>query len=153
MFLLLLKGVGLISHQVPIKFPSITRKYAFGFIKFPKNSHQIALVLINNPSKSFVLIKFSSNPFCSHQVLIKILLFPQLPINFLLFPTQPYINPHKALNFVRDLGRVLNGAPQFLGRPGRGATVTGRRLSGAAEQKVGISCLPGFVEDRGQICF
>ncbi len=32
-----------------------------------------------------------------------------------------------------------------------GATVAGRRVPGAAEQKGGIFCLPGFVEDRGQI--
>jgi hypothetical protein len=31
--------------------------------------------------------------------------------------------------------------------------VAGRRLSGTAEQKVGIFCLPGVVEDSGQICF
>jgi hypothetical protein len=73
-------GRGLDFHEVPKQFPSITHQYAFGFIKFSNNSHQIALVPINNPSKSFVLIKFSSNPFCSHQVLIKILLFPQLPL-------------------------------------------------------------------------
>jgi hypothetical protein len=105
---------------------------------------------------------------CSHQVLIKSLLFvssshqnPFVPttshqLHFVpstSFCSQPYINPHKALNFVRDLGRVLNGASQFLGRPGREARVTGRRLPGAAEQKVGILCLPGFVENRGQICF
>jgi hypothetical protein len=64
-------------------------------------------------------------------------LFPTQPN-----PTQPNINPHKALNFVRDLGRVLNGGPQFLGRPGREATVTGRRLFGAAEQKVSRDFVP-----------
>jgi len=31
--------------------------------------------------------------------------------------------------------------------------VAGRRLPGAAEQKGEIFCLPGLVEDRGQICF
>ncbi len=62
-FFIILKGWGLdfpISSQiVPIKFllfPSSSQK----------NSHQIPLVPSNNPSKSF----------CSHQVLIKFLLFP-----------------------------------------------------------------------------
>ncbi len=72
MFLVFTKGWGgLNSHQVPI-VP----------IKFPNSTHQIPLVPINNPSKSF----------CSHQVFI-------VPINFLLFSAQPYINPHKALTF------------------------------------------------------
>jgi len=31
--------------------------------------------------------------------------------------------------------------------------VAGRRLPGAAEQKGEIFCLPGLVEDHGQICF
>jgi len=72
MFLVFTKGWGgLNSHQVPI-VP----------IKLPNSTHQIPLVPINNPSKSF----------CSHQVFI-------VPINFLLFSAQPYINPHKALTF------------------------------------------------------
>jgi hypothetical protein len=37
----------------------------------------------------FVLIKFLSTSHGSHQ----------LPFNFLSFPIQPYINPHRALNF------------------------------------------------------
>jgi hypothetical protein len=54
---------------------------------------------------------------------------------------------------VRGSGRVLNGAPQFEGRPepsrtrcGRSAGC-GRRRPGAAEPNVGIFCLPGFVAD------
>jgi hypothetical protein len=35
------------------------------------------------------------------------------------------------------------------GQAGRGATVAGRRVPSAAEQNVGIFCLPGFVADRG----
>jgi len=31
--------------------------------------------------------------------------------------------------------------------------MAGRRLPGVAEQKLGISCLLGFIEDRGRICF
>ncbi len=31
--------------------------------------------------------------------------------------------------------------------------MAGSRLSGAAEQKLGMFCPPVFVEDRGQICF
>jgi len=41
----------------------------------------------------------------------------------------------------------------WAGRGAKGRSVAGRRLPGAAEQKVGIFCLPGFVEERGQICF
>jgi len=84
-------------------FPSITHQNLFVLIKFPINSYQIPLVPINYPSKSF----------CSYQVPIKFLLFLNQvsigPINFPLFsssfhqvpfvPNQPYINPHKALNF------------------------------------------------------
>ncbi len=51
---------------------------------------------------------------------------------------------------MRITGRVLKGPPQFLGRAERGATVADVRLPGAAEQKVQIFCLPGFVEDRRQ---
>lgn len=50
----------------------------------------------------------------------------------------------------RITGRVLKGAPQFLGRAERGATVADVCLPGAAEEKVEIFCLPRFVEDRGQ---
>jgi len=134
------------SETIPIKFllfPSITHQYAFGFIKFPNNSHRIPLVPINNPSKSFVLIKSLLFPSSSHQnpfvptTSHQLHFVPSTSFCSQLNPTQSYINPHKALNFVRDLGRVLNGAPQFLGRPGRQATLTGRRLSDAAEQKVG----------------
>jgi hypothetical protein len=40
------------------------------------------------------------------------------------------------------------------GRAEGGATVAADvRLPGAAEQKVKIFCLPGFVEDRRQMCF
>ncbi len=56
------------------------------------------------------------------------------------------------VSLVRDSGRVLNGAPQFLGRREGGATVADRRLPGAPEQKVGIFGLPGFAEHRGHIC-
>jgi hypothetical protein len=86
------------SQAVSIKFllfPSITHQNPFVLIKFSKNSHQIPLVPIKFPL-------FSSSSHCSHQV-------PIVLINFLLFPTQLHINPHKALNFVRDSdGRVLN---------------------------------------------
>jgi len=70
------------SQTVPVKFllfPLITHQKPFVLIKFSNNSYQFFLVLINNPSKSF----------CFHQVL-------SVPINFFVFPTQPYINPHKA---------------------------------------------------------
>jgi hypothetical protein len=48
---------------------------------------------------------------------------------------------------------VLNGAPQFVGRPEGELQWQGRRLPGVAEQNVEIFCLSGFVADRGQICF
>jgi len=51
------------------------------------------------------------------------------------------------------LGQSAKRSVAVRGQAGRGATVAGRRLPGAAEQNVGISCLPGFVADRGQICF
>jgi hypothetical protein len=51
---------------------------------------------------------------------------------------------------MRIAGRVLKGAPQFLGRAERGATVADVCLPGAAEPKVEIFRLPGFVEDRGR---
>ncbi len=55
------------------------------------------------------------------------------------------------MNGETNSGTVLKGASQFLGRAEGGATVADVYL-GAAEQKVRIFCLPGFVEDRGQIC-
>jgi hypothetical protein len=57
------------------------------------------------------------------------------------------------VKFVRDSGGVLNGAPQFVGRPEGELQWQGRRLPGVAEQNVGIFCLSGFVADRGRICF
>ncbi len=54
----------------------------------------------------------------------------------------------------RSSGRVLKGVPQFWDRAERGATVAADVcLLGVAEQKVEIFCLPGFVEDRRQMCF
>jgi hypothetical protein len=56
------------SQTVPIEFllfPSISNQNSFVLIKFPNNSHQIPLVLINNPSNSFVPIKFPKS-FHSH---------------------------------------------------------------------------------------
>ncbi len=51
------------------------------------------------------------------------------------------------------LGQSAKRSVAVCGQAGRGATVACRRLSGAEEQKVRIFCLPGFVEDRRQICF
>jgi hypothetical protein len=54
----------------------------------------------------------------------------------------------------RSSSRVLKGAPQFRDRAERGATMGADIcLLGVAEQKVEIFCLPGFVEDRRQMCF
>jgi hypothetical protein len=139
-------------------------------IKFPKSSHQIPLVPINNPSKSFKLptnshrnplipINNSSNSFCSHQVLIKILSIPQVPINFTLFPwtafcSQPTLHkPTLSSKLCERLGQSAKRSTAVPGQARRAATVAGRRLSRTAEQKVGIFCLPGVVEDSGQICF
>ncbi len=123
MFLIFLKGSGIdfpsSLQTVPKKillFPSMSHQNPFVLIKFPKNSHQIPFVPINNPSTSF----------CSHQVP------EQFPSRFLLFPSSSHQNRfvpmamedrqvstgERALRWtVRDSGRVLNGAPQFVGRP------------------------------------
>jgi hypothetical protein len=50
------------------------------------------------------------------------------------------------------LGQSAKQNAAVRGQVGRGATVAGRRLPGAADQNGGIFCLPGFVADRGQIC-
>ncbi len=52
------------------------------------------------------------------------------------------------VKLVRDSGRVLNGAPQFVGRKG---SYSGKQ--GATKLNVRIFCLPGFVADRTQIYF
>jgi hypothetical protein len=49
------------------------------------------------------------------------------------------------------LGQSAKQSATVRGQAGRGATGAGKRLPVSAEQKVGIFCLPGFVEDRGQI--
>jgi hypothetical protein len=54
------------------------------------------------------------------------------------------------VQLVRDSGRVLNGAPQFVRRPEGSYS---ERLQGAAEPNVAIFSLPCFVADHGQICF
>jgi len=51
------------------------------------------------------------------------------------------------------LGQSAKRSAAFRGQAGRGATVAGRRRPGAAEENVGIFCLPGFVADRGPIWF
>ncbi len=104
---------------------------------FSASSHQIP----------FVPIKFSSKSFCSHN-------FPSTSLcslNFLLFPTQPNPTLHKptqSSKFCERLGQSAKRSAPVPGQARKGkATVTGRRLSGAAEQKVGIFlCLSGFVD-------
>jgi hypothetical protein len=52
--------------------------------------------------------------------------------------------------------RGQSGVPERVPRQVRSQESSGEpgvRRGAAAEQKVGIFCLPGFVEDRGQICF
>jgi len=51
------------------------------------------------------------------------------------------------------LGQSAKRNAAVRGQAGRGATVTGGSVPGAAEQNVGIFCLPGFVADRGGIYF
>jgi hypothetical protein len=51
------------------------------------------------------------------------------------------------------LGQSAKRSAAVRGQAGRGATVAGRRRPVAAEHKVGISSLPGFVAGRGPICF
>ncbi len=51
------------------------------------------------------------------------------------------------------LGQSAKRSAVVHGQAGRGATVAGRRLPGAAEKNVEIFCLPGYVADGGQICF
>jgi hypothetical protein len=65
-------------------FPSITHQNLL-FSSSSKTSHQIPLVPVITHQNPFVFIYFP--------------LFPSSSCNFLLFSTQHYINPHKALNF------------------------------------------------------
>jgi hypothetical protein len=176
-FLLFSRVWGLISYQVPKQFPSITYQNPFVSHQVSNNSHQIPLVFINNPSKSFcshrvpknslvfpsvtrqnpfVFIKFPSNSFCFHQVPIKFFLFPSsshqlhiVPINFILFPTPPYIYPHKALNFVRDSGRVQNGAPSSWA--GRKGSSSGRQTSAARGRAERRDILPARSCGRSRV--
>jgi hypothetical protein len=53
------------------------------------------------------------------------------------------------VKLVRDSGRVLNGAPQFVGRPEREL----QWKAGCDPGERQIFCLPGFVADRTQIYF
>ncbi len=82
------------------------------------------VVPINNPSKFF----------CSHRV-----------------PKQ--FSPKNHQNCVRDWGRVLNGAPQFLGRPEEELRWQADVCRVQQSRKSRFSALPGFVQNRGQICF
>jgi len=91
MFLIFLKGCGgLISHQVPKQFPSnssCSHQYLVICFLFASSSQKIPVKFLLFPSithqNAFVLIKFQSNSFCSHQV----------PIKFLLFPSSSHPNP------------------------------------------------------------
>jgi hypothetical protein len=139
----------------PIKFilfSSIIHQYPFVLIQFPNNSHQIPLVPINNASKS---ICSHQVPKHSHQIPLvpindpsKSFCFHQVPIKFLSFPSSSYQNPFVSINF-----QSAKQSAAVPGQAGRGAPGAGRRMPGAAEHKIEIFCLPGFVEDRGQICF
>jgi hypothetical protein len=117
-------------------------------IKFPNSSHQIPLVPINIPSKSFcshqVLKQFPSNSSCSHQQPISILLF------VIKFPKSSHQIPLRrwTVGLVRDSRRVLNGVPQFVGRH------SGRPTSAGCGRAESLDFLPAtFCVDRGQICF
>jgi hypothetical protein len=86
---------------------SSSQTIPINFLLFPSITHQNPLFSSSSHEIPFVPIKFSSKSFCP----------PQLPINFLFVPNPTQPNPHKALNFFIDSGRVVKGAPQFLGRP------------------------------------
>jgi len=97
------RGEGLNSHQVPlvpIKYPS----KSFCSHKFLNSSYQIPLVLVSNPSKSFVPIKFSIFSSTSHQLPIN---FPltsscshQYPIKILLFSSSSHCSHQFPINFI-----------------------------------------------------
>jgi hypothetical protein len=116
------------SQTIPIKFllfPSITYQNPFVLIKFPNNSHQIPLVPINNPSKSF----------CSQKVLIKFLLFP---LSSHQHPFVPMAMEDRQVSTNDAPSSTLPELPAVRGQARKGATMAGRRLPGAAEQKLGI---------------
>jgi hypothetical protein len=150
-------SISFCSHQVLKKFPSksflfpsSSQTIPINFLLFLSNCHQI----------HFVPIKFPSNSCCSHQVPKKFpsnsSCFNQVPNKILLFPWLWRIGrwARRWNGETRQrLGQSAKLSTAIRGQAGRGATVAGRRLPRAAEEKVGIFCLPGFVEDRGQICF
>jgi hypothetical protein len=83
-----------------------------------------------------------------------------IPIKFLLFPPSSHQNHFVPMAMeYRQVSAKVNGGQRaelsaaVRGQATRGATVAGRRRPGAAEQKFGLFCLPGFVEDRGQTFF
>ncbi len=90
------RGEGLNSHQVPlvpIKYPS----KSFCSHKFLNSSYQIPLVLVGNPSKIL----------CSHQVLTLLANFPstsscshQYPIKILLFSSSSHCSHQFPINFI-----------------------------------------------------
>ncbi len=57
----------------------------------------------------------------------------------------------ETVRLVRDSGRVLNGAPQFVGRPEGELQWQADVCRVRQMRKSGFFCLPGFVEDLEQI--
>ncbi len=145
----------MISHQVPKQFPSISHQNPFVSIKFPKKSHQILFVLIKFSESShqipLVPINNPSISFCSHQVP------KRFPSNFSCSHQNPFVPmalegrqmSTKGNGETRErLGQSTKRSVAVRGQAGRGATMAGRRLPGAAEQKFRNFCLSGFVAGR-----
>ncbi len=146
-FLSFWRGWELISHQVPKQVPtssSCSHQNPFVLIMFPKNSHQIPLVPINNPSISF----------CSHQVP------EQFPSRFPLFPSssdqhrfvpmamkdRQVSTGERALRWtVRDSGRVLNGCGRAESRDFLPARFCGRARADLLLARQSATLLPWCV--------
>ncbi len=151
-------------------------------IKFSHSSHQILLVPINNPSKSFcshqVPKKCPSNSSCSPSTTHQ---HPCIFIKFLLFPSTIHRNPTVQIKFSKNsfvpikillfpwlwkIGRRAQVSTKVNGETREKLRQSAKRsaaVRGQAQWKadvcrvrifrVRIFGLPGVVEDRGQICF
>jgi hypothetical protein len=99
---------------------------------FPSSSHQYSFILISSHQYSFVLISSQKIPLVPINSLF-------VPIKILLFPwrwrTGRWAQVSTKVRLVRDSGRVVNGAPQFVGTKG---SHSGRQTSagcGRAESR------------------
>ncbi len=145
-FLSFWRGWALISHQVPKQFPSNS-----------SCSHRYPIqILLFSPSSQKITIKFLLFPLSFNQIHFIPSSSQKVPIKFLLF-SSPWRWAQVSTKVNGEtrarLGQSAKRSATIHGQAGRGATVAARRLQGVAEQKLGIFCQPGFVQDRGQICF